>query len=153
MALNVLDDPSAPPQPAQLRRALGRAAPSWFRLVADAGRSHGPLTEQWNFGAKFGWSLRLRRGDKILLYLTPQAGTFLVGIVLGERAVKAAFEAGLPEPVRAAVETAPRYAEGRGLRLTVSKATELRAILTLVDAKLGGAPKAARSRRAARRGK
>jgi hypothetical protein len=151
MALSVFDNPSAPPQPAALKRALGRAAGAWTRLIAEAGRAHGPLEEQWNFaGARFGWSLRLRKCGAIALYLTPQAGAFLVGLVLGEKAVTAASEAGLPDAVQAAVDAAPRYAEGRGLRLEVKSATALPAILTLLDAKMSTTQARAPRKRAAR---
>lgn len=136
MALSAFDDKSHCPTPAELARVLGPAAAAWRQLVDETARDHGPLVELWNFaGAKFGWSLRLKQKDRVVLYLTPQAGQFLVGLVLGEKAVAAAGR-DLPPAVLAALDEAPRYAEGRGLRLPVSERHDLPAILRLVAAKL-----------------
>jgi hypothetical protein len=46
--------------------------------------------------------------------MTPQKGRFLASFALGEKAVLAARAAGLPAALLAAVDAAPRYAEGRG---------------------------------------
>jgi hypothetical protein len=95
------------------------------------------VTEQWNFpGAKYGWSLRLKRKDRVTLYLIPQAGHFLVGVVLGEKAVKAAHECGLPDVVLSQIDNAPRYAEGRGIRLPVTGRDDLFAVQKLAAVKM-----------------
>ena len=105
MALSAFDDPAHPPGPADLSRSLGASASLWKAVVTHVGRTCAPVTEAWNFsGAKFGWSLRLKRAERVLVYLTPQEGRFLVGIVLGEKAVASAREKGLP----AAVDRPPR---------------------------------------------
>jgi hypothetical protein len=51
--------------------------------------------------------------------MTPCRKHFLVGFVLGDRAVKAAHDSTLPEPVLAVIDGARKYAEGRGVRLEV----------------------------------
>lgn len=138
MALSAFADKSRPPERAALDQVLGASAGLWQELVSHVTERHAPITEQWNHaGAKYGWSLRLKRKDRIVLYLTPQAGSFLVGVVLGEKAVKAARDSGLPEAVLALVEAAPRYAEGRGLRLTVTRDEDLIAVQKLAAAKMG----------------
>lgn len=136
-SLSVFGDKSNPPTEDDLRRALGPAASAWDELVARIHHDHAPAAERWNFaGARFGWSLRLCRGDRVVLYLIPQAGRFLVGIVLGAKAVAAARSAGLPEAVLQALAEAPRYAEGTGLRLMVSDASQLQPIRTLAALKM-----------------
>lgn len=155
MALSVFDDPNQPPGPAVLRRRLGSAATAWSALVDGVAERCGPIDELWSFGgAKFGWSLRLLRKGRVLLYLTPQEGRLLAGLVLGGEAVAAAREAGLPPALLAQVEAAPQYAEGRGLRVEVSGADEVESLVRLVGLKvdpLSLAPVSARdSSRAAR---
>lgn len=136
MALSAFDDKFHRPTPAELAQTLGPADAAWRQLVAETTRDHGPLEELWNFaGAKFGWSLRLKKKDRVVLYLTPQAGQFLVGLVLGEKAVAAAGR-DLPPAVLAALDAAPRYAEGRGLRLPVTTLDDLPAVHRLAAAKL-----------------
>lgn len=142
MALSAFDDPVHAPGPAGVRRCLGGAAPLWADLVAHVAGTCPPLEEVWSFaGAKFGWSLRLKRAERVLVYLTPQDGRFLVGLVLGENAVAAASEKGLPPAVLALLDAAPRYAEGRGIRLTIEPGDDLDAVRHLVALKAEVVPK------------
>ncbi len=136
-SLSAFGDKSQPPSKVQLVRTLAAAAPVWERLVAHVTQACPKVVQQWSFaGAKFGWSMRLRSQDRIVLYLIPQAGRILVGIVLGARAVATVADTDLPAAVREAIAAAPRYAEGTGVRLPVSSPEELPAIFSLVAAKL-----------------
>jgi hypothetical protein len=146
VALSAFDDPVHSPGPAGVRLCLGGAAPLWADLVAHVAGTCPPLEEIWSFaGAKFGWSLRLKRAERVLVYLTPQDGRFLVGLVLGEKAVAAASEKGLPPAVRALLDAAPRYAEGRGIRLTIEPGDDLENVKRLVALKSEVAPKRRRN--------
>jgi hypothetical protein len=137
VALSAFDDGSHPPGPGELETVLGPAAPIWEQLVARVVATHAPVTEAWNFaGARWGWSLRLKRKDRIVLYMTPQPGQIMVGVVLGEKAARAAADSGLPDHVLALVESAPRYAEGRGIRLTIATRDDVDAVCTLVALKM-----------------
>lgn len=137
--LSAFGDKGSPPTTDELHRTLAAAAPVWRDLVARVSETCPKVSEQWNFGgAKFGWSMRLRSKDRIVLYLIPQAGQVLVGIVLGPRAVAAAAGADLPAAVCAALAAAPRYAEGTGLRLPVASPEELPAVFALVALKMDG---------------
>ena len=143
MALSVFDEKATPPSPAELEAALGRSMRLWGALVAGVTASHPPITEQWAFaGARFGWSMRLRRKGRVVLYLIPQEKGFLAGVVLGEKAANAAGaaagpgETSLPAPILALLEAAPRYAEGRGLRLSVATSQDVASVLRLVALKM-----------------
>jgi hypothetical protein len=52
----------------------------------------------------------------------------MVSFVLSDKALKAAKEAHLPKTVADALDAAPRYPEGNGLRLLVHRAADLPAI-------------------------
>jgi hypothetical protein len=130
-------DPASSPSEEQVLEALGPAAPAWRALVSHVGRAHAPVTPHWSYsGSKYGWSLRLKRRKRVIVYLTPLWGRFLVGLVLGDRAVSAAEKSGLPETVLQALHEAPRYGEGTGLRLTVTDESLLPAIEKLILAKM-----------------
>ena len=136
-SLSAFGEKASPPTAVELQRILGPAGPAWTKLAQHVDQTLGPATEQWNFaGARFGWSLRLRRRDRVILYLIPQAGQFLVGVVLGARAVTEAQSAGLPADVDAAIAAAPRHAEGTGLRLPVRGEQDLRAVEILAALKM-----------------
>lgn len=137
MALSALDDANTAPTAKTIASALGGAASVWVTLKDDLCREFAPLDEVWAFaGAKFGWSLRLTRGKRVIVYLTPCSEHFLASFVLGEKACAAARAAGLSQPILKLIADAPKYAEGRGVRIRVRTAKEANDIRKLVAIKL-----------------
>ena len=139
MALSAFDDPAHLPTPDELETMLGPAARLWKELVADVRRRGGSIDETWGFsGAKHGWSMRLVRDTRNLLYLTPQAGALLLGAALGDKAIESADAAGLVSARTIEVaRAAPKYAEGRGVRLPVTSDEDLAIAKELARIKLG----------------
>ena len=120
MALSAFDDRSAPPRDEELAKVLGRTSGHWDKLRAAIAARYEPLTETWKFaGRQWGWSLQLKQKKRAVLYLTPRKGHFTAGFALGEKAVKAARQSGLPAAVLKIIDSAPKYAEGRGVRMEV----------------------------------
>ena len=137
MALSFFEDIESPPTAAALGKALGATHSTWLEFVRHLEAEYPPLTGEWHFsGAKWGWSMRLRQNKRVIVYLTPADGFFHAGFSLGERAVAAAAERRLPKAIVEAIDAAPRYAEGRGLRLEVRRATLLPALKTLAACKM-----------------
>jgi hypothetical protein len=141
MALSAFADRACPPSPSELRQALAVADPLWHQIITHASESCPPITEQWNYAnARWGWSVRLKCRDRVLLYLTPQTAGILVGVVLGEKAAQSAHAADLPGPVLELIDNAPRYAEGRGIRLVVATDADLAVVRHLLALKSGAVP-------------
>lgn len=137
MALSAFDDKSRPPTDGELAAVLGRAAAAWTALREQLASRFPPLTATWGYASKStGWGLRLVQGKRTVLYMTPQRGAFLASFALGEKAAAAAHAAKLPAPVLEAIESAPRYAEGRGVRLPVRKLADVSPILRLAEIKM-----------------
>lgn len=137
MALSAFDDKSREPQEADLRRVLGRSRARWDELVAAIGADYPPLDRSWVFsGARWGWSLRLRQKKRTILYLTPCERHFVVGFALGEKAVRAAHAVPLPPALLAAIDAAPSYAEGRGVRMEVRTKKDVEAVRQLAAVKM-----------------
>jgi hypothetical protein len=67
--------------------------------------------------------------------MTPQIGKFLVSFALGERAVAAAKLGKLPPTLLEAIDAAPRYAEGRGVRIEVSSRRQVAGLALLAEIK------------------
>lgn len=126
MALSAFDDKQQPPADADLARVLGKAYVLWRDLQQRLVRQFEPLTLEWGFSGKaYGWGLRLKQPKRTVLYMTPCEGHFLASMALGEKAVKAAHAAGLPARVLAVVDSAPKFAEGRAVRLEVRTKRDL----------------------------
>jgi hypothetical protein len=130
MALSCFEDRDVRPGPEALAGALGPAAAQWDRLREEMVRRHPALEGTWAYAAaRYGWSFRLALKGRILLTLVPQEGRFLAGVVLGERAARAAAGGGAGPRLRALIEAAPRYAEGRGFRIPVADPEDLADVL------------------------
>jgi len=126
MALSAFDDKAATPRSKELRETLGRSSSLWDQLREHLASEYQPLTEKWMFsGEKWGWSLQLKRKKRTILYMTPCKKHFLVGFVLGEKAVTAAHESDLPDPVLTLIDSATKYVEGRGVRIEVRTRKDL----------------------------
>lgn len=135
--LSEFDDRSSPPTDRGLARALGKASRAWVTLKDKLHDVCAPLQEEWAFaGAKFGWSLRLKRGKRVIVYMTPRAGHFLASFALGEKACAAAREKRLPARLLASIAKAPKYAEGRGVRIPIRTEREAASIVKLAEIKL-----------------
>jgi len=137
MALSAFDDKSKKPGVGDLKRVLGRTSAHWDGLVTHIAAEYAPLDETWNFaGASWGWSLRLKQKKRTILYMTPCKGHFLVGFALGEKAVKAARAARLPDSVLAIVDEAKKYAEGRAVRIEIRGKKDVEIVRKLAAVKM-----------------
>lgn len=133
MALSAFEDKTQSPTDDQLRSVLGKAHGPWVRLLALVAERIEPVTEVWKFST--GWSLRVIHKDRVILYMTPQRNQFLVSFALGEKAVGAAHAARLSASVLKAIDDAPRYAEGRGVRIPVRGSSQLTTLARLAQIK------------------
>jgi hypothetical protein len=137
MALSAFDDKSKEPTASALKKTLGRTSSHWDRLVGHLATEFEPLDEMWMFsGANWGWSLRLKQKKRTVLYMTPCKGHFLVGFVLGEKAVKAAHDSTLPDSVLTIIDKAKKYVEGRGVRLEVRNKKDCDNVVNLAAIKM-----------------
>jgi hypothetical protein len=137
MALSAFDDKSHEPTDRDLRDVLGKRHAVWTSLIAAVEKRVRPMSTVWGFTAKStGWGLRLRHGDRVIFYMTPQPGRFLVSFALGEKAVAAARAAKLPAAILETIDAAPQYAEGRGVRIEVSKRDQVPALAALARIKM-----------------
>ena len=108
MATSVFADKSSKPEEPELALALGRANKRWTELKSLVASHYGPIAEEWAFsGAKYGWSLRLMRKKRALIYMTPCKGYFRVALAFGEKAAEAAHQSDLPASVMKLIDDAP----------------------------------------------
>jgi hypothetical protein len=137
MALSAFDDKSRPPKEADLATTLGKTLAHWKQLRELIEARFAPLSQDWGFSSKStGWGLRLKQEKRTVLYMTPREGHFLASFALGEKAVKAAHESALPASILEVIDSAPKYAEGRGVRLVVKSARDVRNVERLAVIKM-----------------
>jgi|WetSurMetagenome_2_1015567.scaffolds.fasta_scaffold402116_1 hypothetical protein len=137
MAISCFADKALEPDEAMLRDALGQAHARWQQLTAHILGVRPKVQFVWKMAvASHGWSLRAMDGKRNLIYLIPQQGTFLVAVVLGDKAFAAAQTAMLPEHVLAALNSATRYVEGTGIRLELASEADLAWVQQMLALKL-----------------
>jgi hypothetical protein len=125
--LSIFVDKSRPPQDDDLAAMLGNTFVFWKDLKRLIASRFAPLSIEWGFSSKkTGWGLRLKREKRTILYMTPCKGYFMVSFALGEKAVEAARKSDLPASVLKVIDSAKKYAEGRGVRLEVRSAEDVR---------------------------
>ena len=136
MTLSAFHDKTRPPTQEDLRSVLGTRYAAWTRLLALIAERIGPTTEVWKFtSASTGWGLRILQKDRVIVYMAPQSNQFLVSFALGAKAVVAARAAKLHSSIMDAIEAAPHYAEGRGVRIAVRDSRQLAALARLAQIK------------------
>jgi hypothetical protein len=136
MSLSAFTDKTRMPTDDDLRPVLGRAYASWTTLLDLVAERIDPINELWGYtSASTGWGLRVRHRERVILYMTPQENQFLVSFALGEKAVAAAHAAKLPAALLKAIDGAPRYAEGRGVRLEIKGSRQLASLAKLAEIK------------------
>lgn len=123
------------PTNVELSKALGPAKTLWDQIIADL-KIECPTNEWSSYSVKAGWSLKLKRKDRTILYLGPLAGRFRVAFILGDKAIRATHEAGLPKPVLKLISEAPKYSEGTGLRFEVTNSADVEVVKKLAAIKI-----------------
>ncbi|MCX6561848.1 MAG: DUF3788 family protein [Candidatus Aminicenantes bacterium] len=126
------------PTERELSAVLGPAQALWDELLAAMAAEFGLKAREWSsYSIKAGWSLRLKQGERNILYLIPSAGEFSVSLVLGDKAVAAAKKAGLPAAILELIAGARRYAEGTGIRFEMKSPDDIAVVKALTALKLG----------------
>ena len=124
------------PAAREVNAALGGAQPLWNQLLAELTADH-KLTREWNsYSIKAGWSLRLKREQRNILYLSPSCGGFMASFALGDKAIQAARASDLSDQVLKTIAGARKYAEGTAVRIEVKGTEDLAAVQKLVAIKL-----------------
>lgn len=137
MVANAFAGKAAHPTDDELAEALGPAKLTWDRLLEELAQECALATREWNsYSRKAGWSLRLKHGERNIVYLSPGKGSFMASFALGDRAVEAARHSGLPKKTVEIIDTAKRYAEGTAVRLDIGGLKDVPAIKKLAAIKL-----------------
>ena len=128
-------DRAAPPGRAELAEALGEALGLWDRVASAVESAYGVQPEPWFFGKESGWVVRYRRSGRSLVALLPERGRASVIVVIGPSAYPVAVGLSLEPPVRAALETAHPYPDGRWVRVELTTEPVADDVVRLIAAK------------------
>jgi len=137
MALSIFEDKSVVPDDTALKEALGKAYPIWTEIKSFVYSNYTAATEEWKHSGKnYGWGFRLRDKTRVIVYLTPGKDCFKFSVVFGAKATERALNEVHSGDIRAIIQSAPVYAEGRGFRMEVNNDKNMADIKTLILVKL-----------------
>ncbi len=125
----------AAPSDAELRRTLGRRF-SLFDRVAHPGPA---VTHEWRRYRKDAPPLlKVVEGKRTLYYVRPAADAVHVSFLMTRRACESPEARRLPAHLRAAVESAQVFPEGRAVRVALRRLAEAADVARLLAVKLAG---------------
>jgi hypothetical protein len=137
MAESVFEDKADMPDDEALAAALGKTHSLWTKIREHLAKEFDPLRPEWKFySKKYGWTLKVQHKKRTILYLTPLDGGFRIAFVFGDRAVAAVEESTVPETVKEQLRNARKYVEGRGLRIEVKSAKDVKTVKELIHIKM-----------------
>src|ERR1700757_1236285 len=125
------------PSDCELATALGPSKGLWDQLIVGLAKEYEIGTHEWNcYSRKAGWALKLKHGDRTIVYLSPSHGCFMASFALGDRAIQAARKSNLPKRVIKIISESKRFAEGTAVRIDVNQAEDIEVVKRLAQAKL-----------------
>jgi hypothetical protein len=107
-----------------LKEKLGKSKRYWDRFIKYVKAAHPKAVAEWKEYST-GARLVVRDRRRNLAYLKPDEKHFLVSLALGEKAIEALEESGLPARFVKSVIESPRYPEGRAARIAVDSEASL----------------------------
>ena len=117
---SVFTDSTLSPTTSKLKEALGSTYPLWEEISDYTLKVTKGLVGEWKFsGPKFGWSFRISDKRRVIIYLLPRDQYFKVAFVFGQKATDRILEGKFDEEIKAELQAAKVYAEGRGIRIAV----------------------------------
>jgi uncharacterized protein DUF3788 len=135
MLANAFIGAAKQPTDKELAAKLAGATVLWDDLIAGL-KSLCDGAEWGSSSKKLGWSLRMKRKDRIIVYLSPSQGCFLASFALGDKAMQAARSTDLPALIMKILKDAKRYAEGSAVRIEVHAAADVESVLKLAKLKV-----------------
>ncbi len=116
---------------------LGASQNLWRELIVEL-RGAGIVDgKEWGtYSKKAGWSLRLKRRDRIIVYLAPAIGCFTASLVLGDKALASFKQAELPASTLKLINESKRFPEGTAIRIEVRGEEDVALVKQLATAKV-----------------
>ena len=125
------------PTDSELASALGHAKLVWDQLLTELAQEHLVNIHEWKcHSVKWGWTLRVMRGKRTILWLSPRPKCFGVLFILGAKAMSAVHQEKFPKRVIKAISEATKYPEGTGIRMEIRNQREVVAVKKLATIKL-----------------
>ncbi len=137
MEASIFTNKTEMPDDIAVSKALGDMFNVWMNIRDYVPTVYSNAIEEWNFpGKNYGWSFRIKDKKRAIIYLLPKDKYFMVAFVFGVKATGESLSSGISKDIKAIIESAKVYAEGRGFRIEVRNESIMSDIKKLIDLKL-----------------
>ncbi len=134
---SVFMDQTLSPTTVQLKEALGSTYPLWEEISSYTLNMTKGLVEDWKFsGPKYGWSFRISDKRRVIIYMLPRDQYFKVAFVFGQKATDRILEGKFNQDIKAELQAAKAYTEGRSIRIDVRDHSKTSELLELINVKV-----------------
>ena len=137
MDKSVFTDKQQTPGSEDLAGALGKTFEWWKSIVDDVLEKDPAAQAEWHYaGEKYGWSFRIKDKKRTIVYMLPRENYFKVAFVFGQKATDELMNGPVAPEIKKELAAAKVYAEGRGIRIDVTREEMLQNVRLLIDSKL-----------------
>ena len=124
------------PTDSELRAALGETYALWHVFAEYVRAQYPAATDNWAYSKSGGWNFSLKDKKRAIVYLLPRDKDFKVALVFGQKATDEVMKSDVAATIKAELESAKVYAEGRGIRIEIRDEALAGDIKTLIHTKL-----------------
>lgn len=134
---SVFIDKTVEPNNAALKKALKDTFGVWQKLVNFTRETYPDAVEKWHFTSeKYGWSYRVSDKKRVIVYFLPRDKFFKIAFVFGQKATDSILASDISNSIKNEFKAAKVYAEGRGIRISVTDTSQLEDIKKLIVIKI-----------------
>jgi len=117
------------PDDPELKKTLKGALPAYMEILTLIDG----FSREWKFyGPRLGWLLKVTQKGKALFYLTPEDGSFRLGLAVRDKEKEVLLNSKLPAKAKDELAHAKRYPEGHPLKLQVKKESDMRTVRLVI---------------------
>ena len=136
MATSIFDDKTTIPDDGMVDVILADTKTLWDKVKSHVDENYSGLDKEWKFySKKSGWSLVFKQKKRTLFYFVPCKGYFMIALVFGEKAEKAAIQSPISDHIKESISAATAYVEGKSFFVDVKEEKDIESIFTLLKIK------------------
>jgi len=137
MAENYFIEKKTKPDLTSVKNILCDSYNIWENLLNQLKKDYKFISEEWKYyGTKYGWSQKIYLKKRNLFFFTACEKCFIIAFNFGDRGVKAVENSNLPGNLINKLVNAPKYAEGRGIKIIVQNESDIGQVLCLIRIKI-----------------
>jgi hypothetical protein len=136
MSIGIFNDKKSCPDNNKIINVLGKKKNVWIEFIDFIRENSSKLEDLRFYGKNYGWALRFRKNNKVLISLYPSKDSFIAQIILGKTESETALKSSLDMKIKKIIEGATEFKEGRWLFIPVKNRKDIKDVKYLLSLKI-----------------